>query len=92
MMRIPKWRPAWRSWLAGLVTGAAMTATTWALADIPDSRPSTPDSSHTFYACVANNGTGTNGQIHSMVALDKSLGDCPSASHFEVRLVPSAFP
>jgi hypothetical protein len=80
-----------RMYLVGVITGMVLLVGGQALADIPDARPSAPDSSHTFYGCVSKTGTGSNGQIRPMTALDKSLGNCPT-SHIEVRLVPSALP
>jgi hypothetical protein len=82
-----------RSLLVAALLAVALVAGVvgYALADIPDSRPSLADPEHTFYGCVSPNGTGTNGQIHPFTALDKSLGNCP-ANYTEVRLVPSALP
>lgn len=49
----------------GLIVGA------WA--DIPDSRPSVVDPTHTLYGCHANNLTA----YKEFRLLDKSQGNCP---------------
>lgn len=60
-----------------------------ALADIPDTRPSSPDPAHTFYGCVYPKGSTS--ALQTFYALDKTYGNCPS-NMVEVRLVPSSLP
>jgi hypothetical protein len=61
----------------------------YAVADIPDTRPSSPDPAHTFYGCVYPKGSTS--ALQTFYALDKTYGNCPS-NMVEVRLVPSALP
>jgi hypothetical protein len=75
--------------LIGLVAGAILTLSGQALADIPDTHPSSPDPAHTFYGCVYPKGSTS--PLQTFYALDKTYGDCPS-NMVEVRLVPSATP
>jgi hypothetical protein len=84
----------WRGMLVGLVAGLVLMAGGQALADhtqIPDSHPSSPDSTHTLFLCVSKAGTGSNGQYKPVYVLDKTLGNC-TTSQIEVRVVPSALP
>jgi hypothetical protein len=61
----------------------------YALADIPDTHPSSPDTAHTLYLCVYP--IGGPSALKTPYVLDKSLGNCPSNMQ-EVRLVPSTLP
>jgi hypothetical protein len=57
----------------------------YAMADIPDATPSTPDPSHTFYACTPANSVNA---WRPLYALDKDQGNCPTGWQ-EVHLVPA---
>jgi hypothetical protein len=58
----------------------------YALADIPDATPSSPDPSHTMYLCVRQ---GTS-QLHAVYVLDKTQGNCPAG--WDERYVVPAIP
>jgi hypothetical protein len=74
-------------WAVFLAVTLNLGVVLWAWADIPDATPSSPDPSHTFYVCVANQPQ----QYKTWYALDKSLGNCPNGTT-EKQLVPAVTP
>jgi hypothetical protein len=70
--------------LLGVLVGAVLALGGTALADIPDATPSSPDPSHTFYVCTANQPQ----PYKTIYALDKSQGNCPTGTT-QHELVPA---
>lgn len=77
-----------RGFFVGIIVGALLMLGGQAIADIPDTAPSAPDTSRTFFVCVSMSDPYPH---KAMRALDKSQGNgqCPSG-WTEKELVPDS--